>query len=108
MPTRALIVVPENNTTMAPEMAALCPRFAPMAAARGKRLARTLAQDDPPAYADPPSAAQPAPPYAVWSTARAMADARHDAGVASTAIVPPYLPPVNAVLRAYLAASGIR
>jgi maleate isomerase len=52
MPTRALIVVPENNTTMAPEMAALCPRFAPMAVARVKRPARTLTHDDLPAYAD--------------------------------------------------------
>jgi maleate cis-trans isomerase len=52
MPTRALLVVPENNTTMAPEMAALCPRFAPMAVARVKRPARTLTHEDLPAYAD--------------------------------------------------------
>jgi maleate cis-trans isomerase len=143
MPTRALIVVPENNTTMAPEMAALCPRFAPMAVARVKRPARTLTHDDLPAYADSTLAAvapflaerfdlvfygctaagflagpdgnaamvdklRAATGTTVVSTAGAMADALHDAGVGSTAIVTPYLPPVNEGLRAYLAASGIR
>jgi maleate isomerase len=44
----------------------------------------------------------------VVSTAGAMADVLHDAGVGSAAIVTPYLAPVNAGLRAYLAASGIR
>jgi maleate cis-trans isomerase len=53
MPTpRALLVVPENNTTMAPEMAALAPQLAPLAVARVKRPARTLIRDDLPAYAD--------------------------------------------------------
>jgi maleate cis-trans isomerase len=143
MPTRALIVVPENNTTMAPEMAALCPRFAPMAVARVKRPARTLTHDDLPAYADATLAAVApflAAPFdlvfygctaagflagpdgnaamvdklhaatgtTVVSTAGAMADVLHDAGVGAAAIVTPYLPPVNEGLRAYLAASGIR
>lgn len=142
-PMRALIVVPENNTTMAPEMAALCPQLAPMAVARVKRPARTLTHDDLPAYADATLAAvepflaapldlvfygctaagflagpdgnaamvdklRAATGATVVSTAGAMADVLHDAGVASTAIVTPYLPPVNEGLRAYLAASGIR
>jgi maleate isomerase len=37
-----------------------------------------------------------------------MADALRADGVTSTAIVTPYLPPVNEGLRKYLAASGIR
>ncbi len=39
---KALIVVPENNTTMEPEIAALCPALAPIPVARVKRPARTL------------------------------------------------------------------
>ena len=35
-----LLVVPENNTTMEPEMNALCPDFAPFVVARVKRPAR--------------------------------------------------------------------
>jgi maleate cis-trans isomerase len=135
--------VPENNTTMAPEMAALCPRFAPMAVARVKRPARTLTHEDLPAYADSTLAAvepflaerfdlvfygctaagflagpggnaamvaklRAATGTTVVSTAGAMADVLHDAGVAATAIVTPYLPPVNEGLRAYLAAGGIQ
>jgi len=50
--TRALLVVPENNTTMAPELAALCPQLAPFDVARVKRPARTLTREDLPAYAD--------------------------------------------------------
>src|SRR5262249_12879358 len=50
--TRALLVVPENNTTMAPELAALCPQFVPFDVARVKRPARTLTREDLPAYAD--------------------------------------------------------
>ena len=49
---KALIVVPENNTTMEPEIAALCPELAPIPVARVKRPARTLLLDDLPAYAD--------------------------------------------------------
>lgn len=49
---RALLVVPENNTTMAPELAALCPQLAPFDVARVKRPARTLTREDLPAYAD--------------------------------------------------------
>ena len=41
MPThiKALIVVPENNSTMEPEISALCPALAPLAVARVKRPA---------------------------------------------------------------------
>jgi maleate cis-trans isomerase len=47
---KALIVVPENNTTMEPEIAALCPALAPIPVARVKRPARTLLLEDLPAY----------------------------------------------------------
>jgi maleate cis-trans isomerase len=142
-PIRALIVVPDNNTTMEPEMAALCPALAPMPVARVKRPARTLTRADLPAYAEATMAA--VDPFlgerldlvfygctaagflagpdgnaamvdrlrartdaTVVSTAGAMADALRADGVTSTAIVTPYLPPVNEGLRGYLAASGIR
>jgi maleate isomerase len=49
---KALIVVPENNTTMEPEISALCPALVPIAVARVKRPARTLLLEDLPAYAD--------------------------------------------------------
>jgi maleate cis-trans isomerase len=49
---KVLIVVPENNTTMEPEIAALCPELAPIPVARVKRPARTLLLEDLPAYAD--------------------------------------------------------
>ena len=49
---KALIVVPENNTTMQPEISALCPALAPMPVARVKRPARTLLLEDLPAYAE--------------------------------------------------------
>jgi maleate cis-trans isomerase len=49
---KALIVVPENNTTMEPEIAALCPELAPIPVARVKRPARTLLLEDLPAYAE--------------------------------------------------------
>jgi maleate cis-trans isomerase len=49
---KALIVVPENNTTMEPEIAALCPELAPIPVARVERPARTLLLEDLPAYAD--------------------------------------------------------
>lgn len=138
---RALLVVPENNTTMAPELAALCPQLA-FDVALVKRPARTLLREDLPAYADatlaavePFLAARPdlvfygctaagflAGPAGnaamveklavrtgarVVSTAGAMVDVLRHAGVASAAVVTPYLAPVNDGLRAYLAASGI-
>jgi maleate isomerase len=140
--TRALLVVPENNTTMAPELARLCPQLAPLDVARVKRPLRTLTREDLPAYADatlaavePFLAARPDLVFygctaagflagpdgnaamvkklaartgaAVVSTAGAMVDVLRHAGVASAAVVTPYLPPVNDGLRAYLAASGI-
>ena len=49
---KALIVVPENNTTMEPEIAALCPALAPIPVARVKRPARTLLLEDLPAYGE--------------------------------------------------------
>ena len=49
---KALIVVPENNTTMEPEIAALCPALAPISVARVKRPARTLLLEDLPAYGE--------------------------------------------------------
>jgi maleate cis-trans isomerase len=49
---KALIVVPENNTTMQPEISALCPTLAPITVARVKRPARTLLLEDLPAYAE--------------------------------------------------------
>lgn len=42
------------------------------------------------------------------STADAMVEVLREAGVSSTAVVTPYLAPVNEGLRAYLEASGIR
>jgi maleate cis-trans isomerase len=139
---KALIVVPENNTTMGPEISALCPALAPIPVARVKRPARTLLLEDLPAYGDATLAA--IEPFAaekfdlviygctaagflggpagnarmveklrertgatVVSTAGAMIDAlRHD-GVTDTAVVTPYLQPVNEGLRDYLQSSGI-
>ena len=49
---KVLIVVPENNTTMEPEISALCPALAPIQVARVKRPARTLLLEDLPAYAE--------------------------------------------------------
>lgn len=45
-----LLVVPANNTTMEPELNALCPELAPFAVARVPRPPRTLTIDDLPAY----------------------------------------------------------
>jgi maleate cis-trans isomerase len=147
MPRRikALIVVPENNTTMEPEISALCPALAPIAVARVKRPARTLQLEDLPAYAEAtldaiaPFAAEPwdlviygctaagflGGPDSnarmverlrertrtiaiVVSTASAMIDALRSAGASETAVVTPYLQPVNDGLRIYLESSGIR
>jgi maleate cis-trans isomerase len=145
MPRRikALIVVPENNTTMEPEISALCPALAPIPVARVKRPARTLLLEDLPAYADAtmdaiePFAAEPwdlviygctaagflggpdgnarmverlreRTGAVLVSTAGAMIDALRGAGVSETAVVTPYLQPVNDGLRDYLELSGIR
>src|ERR1700681_2168919 len=127
---KALIVVPENNTTMEPEISALCPALVPIAVARVKRPARTLLLEDLPAYTEAtldaiaPFAAEPLDLVihgctaagflggpasnarmverlrertgaTLVSTARAMIDALHSAGVSETAVVTPYLQPVN-------------
>ena len=49
---RVMIVLPENNTTIEPEISALCPALAPLAVARVKRSPRTLLLEDLPAYAE--------------------------------------------------------
>jgi maleate cis-trans isomerase len=145
MPThiKTLIVVPENNSTMEPEIAVLCPGFAPLAVARVKRPPRTLLLEDLPVYAEAtldaikPFTSEPwdlviygctaagflggpdsnaamvaslrertgAP---VVSTAGAMIDVLREGKVSETAVVTPYLQPVNDGLRAYLETSGIR
>src|SRR5476651_989599 len=139
---KALIVVPENNTTMGPEISALCPALAPIPVARVKRPARTLLLEDLPAYGEATLAA--IEPFAaeqfdlviygctaagflggpagnaamveklrertgamVVSTAGAMVDVLRSEGVTSTAVVTPYLAPVNDGLRAYLESAGI-
>jgi maleate cis-trans isomerase len=144
MPRRikALMVVPENNTTMEPEISGLCPALAPIQVARVKRPARTLLLEDLPAYAEAtldaiaPFAAEPLDLViygctaagflggpasnarmverlaartraTVVSTAGAMIDALRSAGVFETAVVTPYLQPVNDGLRDYLQKSGI-
>jgi maleate cis-trans isomerase len=144
MPRRikTLIVVPENNSTMEPEISALCPVLAPIPVARVKRPARTLQLEDLPAYAEAtfnavePFAAEPwdlviygctaagflggpdrnanmvehlheRTGAVVVSTAGAMVDVLRGAAVSETAVVTPYLQPVNDGLRAYLEASGI-
>src|ERR1700688_247783 len=140
---KGLIVVPENNTTMEPEISALCPALAPIQVARVNRPARTLLLQDLPAYAEAtldaiaPFAAErldlviygctaagflggPASNAGmverlrertgatVVSTAGAMIEALRSAGVAETAVVTPYLQPVNDGLRDYLELSGIK
>jgi maleate cis-trans isomerase len=140
---KALIVMPENNTTIEPEISALCPALAPIAVARVKRPARTLLLEDLPAYADAtldaiePFAAEPwdlviygctaagflggpdsnariverlreRTGAAVVSTADAMVGVLRGAGVSETAVVTPYLQPVNDGLRGYLEFSGIQ
>ncbi len=49
---KTLIVVPENNSTMEPEISALCPALAPLGVARVKRPPRTLLPEDLPTYAE--------------------------------------------------------
>jgi maleate cis-trans isomerase len=139
---KALIVVPENNTTMEPEISALCPALAPMPVARVKRPPRTLLLEDLPAYSE--ATLDAIAPFAsvpfdlviygcaaagflggpagnaaivdklrartgagVVSTAGAMVDVLRQEGVSETAVVTPYLQPVNDGLRAYLEDSGI-
>ncbi len=139
---KTLIVVPENNTTMEPEISALCPELAPMPVARVKRPPRTLLLEDLPAYAD--ATLDAIEPYAskqfdlviygctaagflggpagnagmvdklrartgasVVSTAGAMVDVLREEDINETAVVTPYLQPVNDGLRAYLKSSGI-
>jgi maleate cis-trans isomerase len=142
-PIKVLIVVPENNTTMEPEISALCPALAPLSVARVKRPARTLLLEDLPAYAE--ATLDAVEPFAtgpldlviygctaagflggpagnarmverlrertgapVVSTAGAMIDALRESGVTETAVVTPYLQPVNDGLRHYLESSGIK
>ena len=139
---KALIVVPENNTTMEPEISVLCPALAPMPVARVKRPPRTLLLEDLPAYGE--ATLDAIEPFAnelfdlviygctaagflggpagnarmveklrartnasVVSTAGAMVDVLRDEGISETAVVTPYLQPVNNGLRAYLNSSGI-
>jgi maleate cis-trans isomerase len=47
-----MIVLPENNTTIEPEISALCPALTPFAVARVKRPPRTLLLEDLPAYTE--------------------------------------------------------
>ena len=49
---RVMAVLPENNTTIEPEISALCPALTPLAVARVKRPPRTLLLEDLPAYAE--------------------------------------------------------
>jgi maleate cis-trans isomerase len=139
---KALIVVPENNTTMALEISAFCPSLAPIPVARVKRPPRTLLLEDLPAYAE--ATLDAVEPFAneqfdlviygctaagflggpagnarmvnrlrerthasVISTAGAMIEVLQNAGVSQTAVVTPYLQPVNDGLRAYLEQCGI-
>jgi maleate isomerase len=145
MPARikTLIVVPENNSTMEPEIAALCPAFAPLAVARVKRPPRTLLLEDLPVYAEATLAAVTPFTSERWdlviygctaagflggpgsnaamveslrertgapvvSTAGAMVEVLRESKVSETAVVTPYLQPVNDGLRRYLEASGIQ
>ena len=144
---RVMIVLPENNTTIEPEISALCPALAPLAVARVKRPPRTLLLEDLPAYAEAtleaiapfsnePSSNKPwdlviygctaagflggpdgndrmverlreRTGATVVSTAGARVDVLRTDGVTETAVVTPYLEPVNDGLRRYLEASGI-
>jgi maleate cis-trans isomerase len=145
MPThiKTLIVVPANNSTMEPEISALCPALAPLAVARVKRPPRTLLLEDLPAYAK--ATLDAVTPFAtetwdlviygctaagflggpgsnaamveslrectgapVVSTAGAMVDVLREGKVSETAVVTPYLQPVNDGLCAYLEISGIQ
>lgn len=139
---KALIVVPENNTTMELEISALCPALAPMPVARVKRPPCTLLLQDIPAYGE--ATLEAIEPFAgepfdlviygctaagflsgpagnaamvdklrartganVVSTAGAMVEVLRHEGINETAVLTPYLQPVNDGLRAYLESSGI-
>jgi maleate cis-trans isomerase len=137
-----LLVVPANNTTMEPEMNALCPDFAPFLVARVPRPTRTLTRDDLPAYREATLASiEPfldrKPELVVYgctaagflagragnaamvqalrartgarvvSTADAMEQILRHEAVQETALVTPYLAPVNDGLRTVLAEAGI-
>jgi maleate cis-trans isomerase len=139
---RVMVVLPENNTTIEPEIAALCPALTPSAVARVKRPPRTLLLEDLPAYAEatleavapfsterwdlviygctaagflggPDSNARMVEALrertsaAVISTAGAMVDVLREERVTETAVVTPYLQPVNDGLRRYLESSDI-
>ena len=52
MSPRVLLVVPANNSTMEPEIAALCPELGAPLVARVPRPPRMLTREDIPAYAD--------------------------------------------------------
>jgi maleate isomerase len=145
MPARikTLIVVPENNSTMEPEIAALRPALAPLTVARVKRPPRTLLLEDLPAYAE--ATLDAVMPFTserwdlviygctaagflggpgsnaamvkslhvrtgapVVSTAGAVVEVLRESNVSETAVVTPYLQPVNDGLRRYLEASGIQ
>lgn len=51
-PLKALLVVPENNTTMEPEIIALCPELTDVLVARVRRPMRTLSADDMAGYGE--------------------------------------------------------
>jgi maleate cis-trans isomerase len=50
--TKALLIVPANNTTMEPEIAALCPELHQILVARVQRPMRTLSADDMAGYGE--------------------------------------------------------
>jgi len=50
--TTALLIVPANNTTMEPEIAALCPELGRILVARVRRPMRTLSADDMAGYGE--------------------------------------------------------
>jgi maleate cis-trans isomerase len=52
MPTKALLIVPANNTTMEPEIAALCPELDTILVARVRRPMRTLSAEDMAGYGE--------------------------------------------------------
>jgi maleate isomerase len=138
----ALLVVPANNTTMEPELKALCRGLSALSVARvvlppeginAENLAdytRTTLQSIEPFVSEHPrllvygctAAGFLAGPEesarladrmhrrtnaAVVATATAMIDVLNNEGVRETAVVTPYLKPVNDGLRAYLADAGI-
>lgn len=138
----AVLAVPANNTSMEPELNALCPEAAPFAVARvhmpseGLNLGNLAAYSKTTLEAVEPFLTEPrklvvhgctaagflagAPATArmvdalrersgavVVSTASAMTDVLQHEGVTETAIVTPYLKPVNDGLRRYLAGVGI-